>query len=128
MLRSRTALAALSLAATGCLALPLLLWQPGLIPTVCLGFAYTAVNAIGRPALLASTSEVSSEARGALQGVNMTFASIGWLGAQALGGWLIGTMGFSVFGMLMAVAGLSGAVLAVAAQIPGREASVEQSA
>ena len=119
-LRSRTALAALSLGATGALAVPLLLWQPGLLVSIALGFVYTAVNAIGRPALLASTSEVSSEARGALLGVNMTFASAGWLGSQAFGGWLIGTMGFGVFGVLTALAGVAGAVLAVAAGIPGR--------
>lgn len=124
-LRSRTALAALSLAATGGLALPLLLWQPGLISSIGLGFAYTIVNAVGRPALLASTSEVSSEARGALLGVNMTFASVGWLGSQAFGGWLIATMGFSVFGVLTAVAGLAGAVLAVTAGIPGRDRATE---
>jgi predicted MFS family arabinose efflux permease len=119
-LRSRTALAAISLAATGVLALPLLLWQPGLVASIGLGFAYTAVNAVGRPALLASTSEVSAEARGALLGVNMTFASVGWLGSQAFGGWLIATTGFGVFGMLTAAAGVLGALLAVAAGIPGR--------
>jgi len=124
-LHSRTALAALSLAATGGLAVPLLLWQPGLAISIGLGFAYTAVNAIGRPALLASTSEVSDEARGALLGVNMTFASVGWLGAQAFGGWLIATMGFGIFGVLTAVAGVAGAVLAVAAGIPGRAAVSE---
>jgi len=112
-LRSRTILAASSLAATGLLALPLLLWQPGLLASIALGFVYTAVNAVGRPALLASTSEVSNEARGALLGANMTFASFGWLGAQAFGGWLIGTLGFPIFGILTAVAGLAGAVLAV---------------
>jgi len=121
-LRSRTALAALSLAATGALAVPLLLWQPGLVISIALGFIYTAVNAIGRPALIASTSEVSSQARGALLGVNMTFASIGWLGSQAFGGWLITTMGFGVFGVLTAICGVAGAVLAVAAGIPGRAA------
>jgi hypothetical protein len=97
----------------GLLALPLLLWQPGLLASIALGFVYTAVNAVGRPALLASTSEVSNEARGALLGANMTFASFGWLGAQAAGGWLIGTVGFPVFGVLTAVSGLIGAVLAV---------------
>jgi DHA1 family inner membrane transport protein len=112
-LRSRTILAASSLGLTGLLALPLLLWQPGLLGSIALGFIYTAVNALGRPALLASTSEVSNEARGALLGANMTFASFGWLGAQAVGGWLIGTMGFPIFGILTAVAGLLGAVLAV---------------
>jgi MFS transporter, DHA1 family, inner membrane transport protein len=124
-LRSRTALASLSLAATGVLAVPLLLWQPGLVISIGLGFAYTAVNAIGRPALLASTSEVSSQARGALLGVNMTFASIGWLGSQAFGGWLIATMGFGIFGVLTAIAGLAGAALAVSAGIPGRAARPE---
>ena len=122
-LGSRTALASLSLAATGLLAVPLLLWQPGLVISIGLGFAYTAVNAIGRPALLASTSEVSSQARGALLGVNMTFASMGWLGSQAFGGWLIATMGFGIFGVLTAVAGLAGAALAVAAGDSGRAAA-----
>ena len=122
-LRSRTALAAVSLAATGVLAAPLLLWQPGLFASIGLGFVYTAVNAIGRPALLASTSEVSSQARGALLGVNMTFASIGWLGSQAFGGWLIATTGFGVFGVLTVVFGIVGAVLTIAAGIPGRDAA-----
>jgi DHA1 family inner membrane transport protein len=122
-LRSRTVLAAASLACTGLLAVPLLLWQPGLWVTVALGFAYTAFNAVGRPSLMASVSEVSNEARGALLGVNMTFASFGWLGSQAFGGWLIATMGFPIFGVLTAVAGVSGAVLAVAAGIPGRARS-----
>jgi DHA1 family inner membrane transport protein len=112
-LRSRTLLAAASLAATGLLALPLLLWQPGLWGSIALGFAYMVINALGRPALMAETSEVSNEARGALLGANMTFASFGWLGAQALGGWLIGTLGFPVFGMLTATAGVIGAILAV---------------
>jgi predicted MFS family arabinose efflux permease len=119
-LHSRTALAAISLAATGGLALPLLLWQPGLEISIALGFAYMVVNAVGRPSLVASVSEVSNEARGALLGVNMTFASFGWLGSQAFGGWLIGTTGFGVFGALTAVIGVLGAVLAVAAGIPAR--------
>lgn len=120
-LRSRTALAAISLAVTGALALPLLLWQPGLWISVLLGFVYTAANAIGRPSLVAAVSEVSNEARGALLGVNMTFASFGWLGSQAFGGWLIATMGFPVFGLLIASCGMVGAVFAVIARLPARE-------
>ncbi|MFN8632742.1 MAG: MFS transporter [Chloroflexota bacterium] len=124
-LPSRTALAALSLLGTGALALPLLLWQPGLWPSVALGFVYMVVNAVGRPTLVASVSEVSDEARGAMLGANMTFASFGWLGAQALGGWLIGTMGFPVFGLLTASAGVVGAILTVVAGIPRRATSGE---
>ncbi|MGE3909025.1 MAG: MFS transporter [Chloroflexota bacterium] len=119
-LRSRTALAAISLAATGLLALPLLLWQPGLIISICLGFVYTVANAVGRPSLVAGVSEVSNESRGALLGVNMTFASFGWLGSQAFGGWLIATSGFQVFGVLTAICGVVGAVFAVAARMPAR--------
>jgi DHA1 family inner membrane transport protein len=120
-LRSRTALAAISLALTGLLALPLLLWQPGLWTSVLFGFVYTVANAIGRPSLVAAVSEVSNEARGALLGANMTFASFGWLGSQAFGGWLITTMGFPVFGLLTAGCGIAGAVLAIAARMPDRE-------
>jgi DHA1 family inner membrane transport protein len=119
-LRSRTALAAISLVVTGALALPLLLWQPGLWISVFIGFVYTVANAIGRPSLVAAVSEVSNEARGALLGVNMTFASIGWLGSQAFGGWLITTMGFPVFGLLVAGCGVLGAVFAIAARLPSR--------
>ena len=43
----------------------------------------------------------------------MTFASFGWLGAQAFGGWLIGVYGFPLFGWLTCGAGLLGAALAV---------------
>lgn len=120
-LRSRTALAALSLFVTGLLALPLLLWQPGLWISVALGFVYTVSNAIGRPSLMAATSEVSNEARGALMGLNMTFASFGWLGSQAFGGWMIATTGFAPFGVLTAVCGVIGALLAVAARPPHRQ-------
>ena len=119
-LHSRTALAAVSLAATGLLALPLLLWLPGLWISILLGFVYTVANAVGRPSLVAAVSEVSNEARGALLGVNMTFASIGWLGSQAVGGWIISTMGFPVFGVLTAVCGVVGAVLAIVARLPAR--------
>jgi predicted MFS family arabinose efflux permease len=125
-LRSRTVLASLSLAATGILALPLLLWQPGIIPSIGLGFVYTAANAIGRPSLLAATSEVSAQSRGALLGVNMTFASMGWLGSQAFGGWLIGTVGFPALGVLTAVVGVVGALLAVAAGLPGRALNADE--
>lgn len=114
-LPSRPILAAVSLAATGLLALPLLLWQPGLAISIGLAFAYMVVNAFARPALLATITDVSSEARGALLGVNTSFASFGWLGAQAVCGWLIATQGFGAFGWATAAVGLLGAVLALCA-------------
>jgi predicted MFS family arabinose efflux permease len=102
-------------AATGTLALPLMLWRPGLTVSVLLGFAYSLANAAGRPALMAALSEVPAEVRGALLGLNVTMSSLGWLGATALGGWLIGRHGFGSLGILAATAAGTGALLAAAA-------------
>ena len=63
---------------------------------------------------LLSQSTVIFGAR--LFGAGLTFlvqvAIARFLGAQALGGWLIGTYGFTVFAMLTTSAGLLGALLA----------------
>ncbi len=118
-LPSRSLLFAASLAVTGGLALPLLLWQPGAQFSVALGLLYSLANAIGRPALLASLSEVSGEARGAVLGLNITFSSFGWLGATGVGGWLIARHGFEGLGLLTAGTGLAGALLAVVAWLCG---------
>jgi predicted MFS family arabinose efflux permease len=96
---------------TGLFALPLMLWQPGLAGSIALGFAYSLANALGRPALMAALSEVSSGARGAVLGLNITTGSFGWLGAATLGGWLIGRYGFGGLGVVSAAAALAGAAL-----------------
>lgn len=119
-LPARPLVFAASLAATGLLALPTLLWQPGVQVSIGLGFLYTLANALGRPALLAALSEVSNEARGAVLGLNITFSSFGWLGASAVGGWLIAGYGFDGLGLLTAAVGLVGAGLAAASWLVGR--------
>jgi MFS transporter, DHA1 family, inner membrane transport protein len=101
--------------ATGLFALPLLLWRPGLAGSVALGVAYMLVNAVGRPSLLAALSDVPAGVRGAVLGLNTTTMSAGWLGASALGGWLIARWGFEALAVFCAVAGLLGAALGVAA-------------
>lgn len=126
---SRPLMSAISLLATGAMALPVLLLQPGLLPSVALGFLYTFVDALVRPPLFASMSEISSRSRGAVMGVNITFSSLGWLGATMVGGWLITGWGFGALGSLAAVAGVLGAVAATlswalppsAAEAPERE-------
>jgi predicted MFS family arabinose efflux permease len=97
---------------TALLGLPLMLWRPGLGVSVALGFAYSLANAVGRPSLMAALSEVSSEARGAILGLNITTGSVGWLGATALGGWLITRFGFGSLGVFSSLAALAGAALA----------------
>ena len=100
---------------TGLLALPLMLWRPGIAGSVALGFAYSLSNAAGRPALMATLSDVPAELRGTILGLNISMSSIGWLGAAALGGWLVARHGFAGLGILTAgVAGM-GALLAVIA-------------
>ena len=79
-----------------------MLWQPGIALSVALGFAYSLANAAGRPALMATLSEVPTEVRGAILGLNITMSSVGWLGAAALGGWLVARYGFGGLGVLTA--------------------------
>jgi predicted MFS family arabinose efflux permease len=98
------------------------MWQPGLIVTVMLGFAYSFVNSTGRPALLATLSDVPSQLRGALFGLNVTMASMGWLLAGSVGGALIGSVGFSGLGVLCALMALLGALFAMASGHAARRA------
>jgi DHA1 family inner membrane transport protein len=107
-LPSRHLLAAGSLLVSGSLALPLLLWGPSVQASVGLGFAYTLVNALCRPALLTVVSDVSTEARGAVLGLNITFSSLGWIASTAVGGFIVGQSGFGGLGMLTFVAGALG--------------------
>jgi MFS transporter, DHA1 family, inner membrane transport protein len=109
--RSRDLLYGFSLAATGLLALPLLLWTPGLGISVALGFAYTLANAIGRPSFMAALSAVPEAVRGTVLGLNVTFASVGWIAAAAFGGWLVASSGFGSLGIFCATSALVGTIL-----------------
>jgi MFS transporter, DHA1 family, inner membrane transport protein len=111
--RSRIRSSAIALLATGGLALPALVLQPGFLPSVGLGFLYTFADALVRPSLFAAMTELSSRSRGAIMGLNITFSSFGWLGATAVGGWLITSFGFGGLGSFAAAAGLTGAALAL---------------
>jgi DHA1 family inner membrane transport protein len=112
---ARSLVVAVASAGTGALALPLMLWHPSVTLSVGIGFAFSLANAAGRPALMAVLSEVPAEVRGAILGLNVTMASVGWLGAAALGGWLVGRHGFGSLGVLMAAVSCAGALLAVLA-------------
>ncbi|MEO8628635.1 MAG: MFS transporter, partial [Betaproteobacteria bacterium] len=117
--RSRGAVFAGALILTAALAIPTLMWQPGIAISVALGFAYSFVNALGRPSLMATLSDVPSDLRGALFGLNVTMASIGWLLAGSLGGWLIAAAGFVGVGAFCGVIAVLGASLALAS-VPAR--------
>jgi predicted MFS family arabinose efflux permease len=95
------------------LALVLYAWTPGLFVTVAMGFAYIFVNAIARPSLMAALANVPDEVRGTVLGLNVTSASFGWLGATAIGGWVMVSFGFAGFGPLAAGSALIGAALAL---------------
>lgn len=100
-------------AGSAVVALALYGWTPDLAATVALGFAYVFVNAIARPSLMAALANVPDGVRGTVLGLNVTSASFGWLGASALGGWVMTIWGFGGFGPFAAVAALAGAALAI---------------
>ncbi|MDO9710789.1 MFS transporter [Paracraurococcus lichenis] len=94
-------------------ALALFGWTPGMVTSVALGFAYVLVMAIARPSLMAAMANVPDEVRGTVLGLNVTAASLGWLGAAALGGWMMAEWGFSGFGPLAAGIAVAGGALAL---------------
>ena len=119
--RSRELLYGASLVATALIALPLLLWTPSLEISIGLGFAYTLANAIGRPAFMAALSAVPEAVRGTVLGLNVSFASVGWIAAAAFGGWLIAGSGYGSLGIFCAISALCGTVvLGVGSLLEGR--------
>ena len=109
--RSRELLYAISLAITGLIAVPLLTWTPGLEVSIGLGFAYTLANAIGRPSFMAALASVPEAVRGTVLGLNVSFASVGWIAAAAVGGWLIAGSGFGSLGLFCAASALIGTIV-----------------
>jgi MFS transporter, DHA1 family, inner membrane transport protein len=91
-------------------------WTDGLAGSVALGFGYVLINAVARPSLMAALANVPDEVRGTVLGLNVTSASVGWLGAAALGGWMMAQHGFAGFGPLAAGVAVLGGALALSAR------------
>lgn len=115
--RSRTF--AVAMVASGLAAMALFGWTPGLHGTVALGFGYATFSAMSRPSLMAALANVPEEVRGTVLGLNVTAASLGWLGAASLGGWIMATIGFVGFGPFALAVALLAAVLALAGRRAG---------
>jgi predicted MFS family arabinose efflux permease len=109
-----------AMVANALLAIPLLAGAPGLLISIGLGLIYNLANGAVRPSLMWLISELSRESRGAVMGLNVTVAGLGWLIASALGGWLVVSHGFVALGLLAAVSGLCSAALAHFASGPPR--------
>ncbi len=101
-----------AMAGSTLIALPLFLWTGGLAVSIALGFGFILCSSIARPCLMAALSNVPDELRGTVLGFNVTGASIGWLGAAALGGLILSVGGFAGFAPLAAGFAAFGAVLA----------------
>ncbi len=112
-LSDRFAIFGTALLVSGIIAIALFGWPIDAQTSVALGFAYVFFNALARPSLMASLSAVPEHVRGTVMGLNVAANSIGWLGAAALGGWMIGSFGFAGFGPLTAVIAVVGAALAL---------------
>jgi DHA1 family inner membrane transport protein len=106
--RDRLLIFAVAMALSGAAALVLFLWHPSPAVSVSLGFLYVMLNAIGRPSYMTSLASVPDEVRGTVLGLNGSSASVGWIGAAALGAVMIGTVGFEGFGPLAAILSLAG--------------------
>ena len=104
---------AISMLASGVAALALFGWCPNVKISVMLGFAYVFLNGIARPSLLASLGDTPPHIRGTVMGLNSTSASLGWIGAAGLGGWMMASQGFAGFGPLAAGMAVLAAVLAL---------------
>ena len=63
---------------------------------------------------MATLSEVPGEVRGAVFGLTVTMASVGWLLAGSVGAGLVATGGFAGLGIFCSVLALAGAGLALA--------------
>ncbi len=112
--RDRRRTFAVTMLSAGGVAVVLFGWHPSLTVTVALGFVYAFANALARPPLMAALADVPAAVRGTVMGLNSTVASIGWLAAASLGGWMVTGIGFSGFGALTAALAVVGAALALA--------------
>lgn len=104
---------AVGLIIAGMISIPWFLWQPGLQITVLISVGFAFFNAIARPSLLAALAEVPPDARGLVMGLNSSIASIGWLAAALVGGWLYSEVGFGGFSPLMAAMCFVGAIVVI---------------
>jgi len=109
-LRDRLLTFAIAMALSGVAALLLFTWHPGPAVSVAVGFVYVLLNALGRPSFMAALASVPENVRGTVLGLNGTSASVGWIGAAALGAVMIGSVGFEGFGPLTALLALLGAL------------------
>jgi DHA1 family inner membrane transport protein len=108
--RDRLLIFAIAMALSAMAALALFMWHPGPAITVALGVVYCLVNALGRPSYMAALAAVPDEVRGTVLGLNGATASVGWVGAAALGAAMVSTVGFEGFGPLGATLGVLGAL------------------
>lgn len=93
---------AVAIVIAGCVAVPWFAWTPGMNITIALGVAFAFFDGLSRPALMAALADVPREFRGLIMGLNSSIASIGWLTAALVGGWLYAGVGFAGFSPLMA--------------------------
>lgn len=86
----------------GLIAIPWFMLKSSITVTVSLGVLFAFFNALSRPSLLAAMADVPVGSRGVIMGLNSSIASLGWLTAALVGGWLYSGIGFGGFGPVMA--------------------------
>ena len=102
---------AIAVSIAGFIAIPWVMWQPGLLATTITGITFAFSNAVARPPLLAALADVPKESRGIVMGLNSSIASVGSLAAALIGGWFYAGIGFVGFGPLMSLMCIASALI-----------------
>ncbi len=97
----------------GLVTLPWFSWPAGINVTVALGGLFAFFNGLARPSLLAALADVPTAVRGVVMGLNSAIASIGWMVAAVVGGWLYSGIGFGGFSLLMVIMCVGAAAVVV---------------
>jgi predicted MFS family arabinose efflux permease len=98
---------------SGVAALGLFVWHPNPLVSIGFAFLYTLTNALGRPSLMASYAAVPEQVRSTVMGFSGASASVGWVGAAAIGGVIVSLGGFNGFGPLALMLSILGMVIAL---------------
>ena len=112
-LRDRLMTYSVFMVISGVAAVALFAWHPSANVSIVIGFLYVFANALGRPSLMACYAAVPEQVRGTVMGFSGAAASVGWVGAAALGAFIIGLGGFEGFGPLTLALGVAAAAIAL---------------
>jgi predicted MFS family arabinose efflux permease len=116
----RASLSAATLALSGLFALAVFLWPLHPSVSVAAGFGFGLLDAAGRPSFIALLLGLTDRHRGAINGLYALSNQLGWALGAALGGLLLGQVGYGGLGQPALAFALAAAGLIVLARSAAR--------